>query len=98
MMATNTDEDLIMPHEVVAADSALEKNATYPCPDFTIAHQQNASAIPPPILNGLAHLPRISTPWAWIWMYSRWQHDHYLNCGALILLIHQCFGRQLTNS
>ena len=54
LMATDTDEDLIIPHEVAAADSVLEKNATYPCPDST--------TIPLIISNELVHLMHLSTP------------------------------------
>ena len=36
LMATDANENLITPHEIAAADSALDKIATYPCPDVTI--------------------------------------------------------------
>ena len=36
LIAADTDEDLITPHDADAADSALDEISTYPCPDFTI--------------------------------------------------------------
>ena len=66
LMATDTDENQITPHEIAAADSALEKIATYPCPDFNIPQRPKASTIPPIISNELVHLPHLSTPGAWI--------------------------------
>ena len=66
LMARDTGRDLITPHEIAAADSALKKIATYPCPDFTIPQRPKASTIPPIISNELVHLPHLSTPGAWI--------------------------------
>ena len=75
-MATDIDEDLTTPHEIAAADSALKKIATYPCPDFTITQRPKDSAILPPISDGLAHLPRLfASPQACIQTYLPRQHD-----------------------
>ena len=60
LMAVDTDEELITPHDAAAADSSFNEVATDHCPDFNIIHQQSASAIPRP--DGLINLVRISTP------------------------------------
>ena len=59
-MASDTDEELVLPPTSMTVNLLTEETTIYPSSDFTIVPQHNASSMPSP--STLMHLPRIAAP------------------------------------
>ena len=57
-MASDTDEELVLPPTSMTVNLLTEETTIYPSPDFTIVPRHNAFSMPS--LSNSTHLPRIA--------------------------------------